>query len=104
MKINFRGCFFHVYFQEGKVMDEPYILKIDTRKFYCSLLNLWTMPEGIMFRQRNGKLPRLGIPLNSLNLPDSRSRKKSPAADAGQENKRKEGIKYVESVWIAHPR
>lgn len=35
-------------------MGEPYILKIDTRKFYSSLLNLWTMPEGIMFQQKEG--------------------------------------------------
>ena len=84
-------------------MDEPYILKIDKRKFYCSLLNLWTMPEGIMFRQRNGKLSRLGIPLNSLNLPDSRSREKSPAADAEREIKRKEGMKDDEFVRYSRP-
>ena len=47
-------AFFMPIFRKGKVMDEPYILKIDTRKFYSSLLNLWTMPEGIMFQQKEG--------------------------------------------------
>jgi hypothetical protein len=35
-------------------MSEPYILKIDKRRFYSSLLNLWTVPERIMFPQKEG--------------------------------------------------
>lgn len=32
-------------------MDEPYILKLDKRKFYSSLLGLWTKAEGMLFPQ-----------------------------------------------------
>ena len=35
-------------------MDEPYILKIDKRKFYPSLLGLWVKAEGILFPQKEG--------------------------------------------------
>ena len=32
-------------------MDEPYILKLDKRKFYSSLLGVWTKAEGMLFPQ-----------------------------------------------------
>ena len=35
-------------------MDEPYILKIDKRKFYPSLLGLCVKAEGILFPQMEG--------------------------------------------------
>lgn len=35
-------------------MDEPYILKLDNRKFYSSLLGLWTKAEGMLFPQEKG--------------------------------------------------
>ena len=41
-------------FRKGEVMGEPYILKINKRKFYPSLLGLWVKAEGLLFPQKEG--------------------------------------------------